>query len=580
MKTHQGSSGCTASQWLLFGLLLFLGRTGVATGEAFSSEENAARQLQRLEQQQRDRHKALMPEVPDIHLTEKTPSSSRIQFPEEKLCFTIHSVALNGQDGLPHWVPLTRLANQAIGHCLGVKGINLLMSHLQNRLIRHGWVTTRVLAPPQDLSQGELHLQIVPGRVRDVSLTPSSPVYANLFSALPAHTDNLLDVRDIEQGLENLQRLPTVNASMVLRPGDVPGESDIVIDRTQSRFWRLAAWVDDTGSRKTGRYQGGVMLALDNPTSLSDLFYLTAGRDLGFGGQYKSTQNFSAHYSVPFGYWLAGITVTDDHYHQTQAGRYVDINQSGRSQSLDGQLSRVLHRNASSKTTATYKVLVREIENFTNNTPHSAGKRRTSAWRAGLSHRHYLGPATLDAGMHYQHGTRWFGALPAWEEKWNDEGGVTALTKIISFNASLTAPFALVGQKFAWNSSWRRQISTTSLTPTDEFSIGNRWSVRGFDGERNLSATSGWTLQNTLSWHTPLPAQELYLGADYGEVSGNSSTRTDLTGRHIAGMALGLQGAEPATGINYDLFVGMPLSKPDGFKTDPVITGFNLSWNW
>lgn len=99
MKSHQGSSGCTASQWLLFGLLLFLGRTGVAIGEAFSSEQNAARQLQRLEQQQRDRHKALMPEVPDIHLTEKTPSSSRIQFPEEKLCFTIHSVALNGQDG-------------------------------------------------------------------------------------------------------------------------------------------------------------------------------------------------------------------------------------------------------------------------------------------------------------------------------------------------------------------------------------------------------------------------------------------------------------------------------------------------
>lgn len=33
----------------------------------------------------------------------------------------------------------------------GAKGINLLMSTLQNRLVDHGYVTTRVLAPSQDL---------------------------------------------------------------------------------------------------------------------------------------------------------------------------------------------------------------------------------------------------------------------------------------------------------------------------------------------------------------------------------------------------------------------------------------------
>ncbi|WP_306463134.1 ShlB/FhaC/HecB family hemolysin secretion/activation protein, partial [Klebsiella aerogenes] len=69
----------------------------------------------------------------------------------------------------------------------------------------------------------------------------------------------------IEQGLENLQRLPTVSARMVLKPGDRPGQSDIVIERSQSRYWRTGAWVDDSGTESTGRYQGGVMLALDNP---------------------------------------------------------------------------------------------------------------------------------------------------------------------------------------------------------------------------------------------------------------------------------------------------------------------------
>jgi len=581
MKIYQEQEvpGYTFLRWLLFGLVLFSASPRMAQGETFSPEQNAARQFQQQEQQQRARDETLMPKVPDIRLSEESLSSSRIPFVDEKPCFIVSSVTLNGQDKLPHWVPLTRLANQASGHCLGVQGINLLMETLQNRLISHGWVTTRVLAPPQDLSHGELRLQIVPGVIRDITLTENASSYSNLYTALPARTGQLLDLRAIEQGLENLQRLPTVRTSMVLRPGDIPGESDIVIERTQSRFWRLGAWVDDTGSKSTGLYQGGVMLALDNPSSLSDLFYLVASRDLKFGGQHRSTQEVSAHYSVPFGYWLAGINVRDYSYHQTQSGTDSDINYSGRSQSLDWQLSRVLHRNATSKTTATYKVLVRETHNLINNTKITDKKMRTSAWRAGLSHRHYLGPATLDSGVNYQQGTRWFGALPAYQENWDDYGEMTAQSKILIWNAALTMPFTLAGQDFSWNTSWRRQMSNTPLIPQDEFVIGNRWTVRGLDEERTLSATRGWTVQNTFAWRTPLPSQELYLGADYGAVSGNSSTLTNLTGQHLAGMALGLRGALSSSGLSYDFSVGMPLSKPDGFKTNPVSTTFQLNWN-
>jgi hemolysin activation/secretion protein len=139
------------------------------------------------------------------------------------------------------------------------------MSTLQNRLVDHGWITTRVLAPSQDLKSGTLKLMIVPGYVRHVRLTEQSDDYIRLYSAFPAHEGNLLDLRDIEQGLENLQRLPTVEASMEIVPGDNPGESDIVITRKQAKMWRLGLSLDDSGTETTGRYQGGVTLSLDNP---------------------------------------------------------------------------------------------------------------------------------------------------------------------------------------------------------------------------------------------------------------------------------------------------------------------------
>lgn len=53
---------------------------------------------------------------------------------------------------------------------------------------------------------------------------------------MPVREGEILDLRDIEQGLENLQRIPTVQAQMEIVPGDNPGESDIVIERIQSKF--------------------------------------------------------------------------------------------------------------------------------------------------------------------------------------------------------------------------------------------------------------------------------------------------------------------------------------------------------
>ncbi|MGP4131820.1 POTRA domain-containing protein [Pantoea tagorei] len=170
-----------------------------------------------------------------MRLSPPASSFGRINFPAEKPCFPIARVELQGQQALPHWLPLQRIASQAQGKCLGAQGINLLMSALQNRLVDHGYVTTRVLAPSQDLNSGALRLVILPGYVREAKLTPDSDRHLWLYSAFPAHAGNLLDLRDIEQGLENLQRLPTVQADMSVVPGEQPGESDIQVRWKQQK---------------------------------------------------------------------------------------------------------------------------------------------------------------------------------------------------------------------------------------------------------------------------------------------------------------------------------------------------------
>ncbi|MEH5099664.1 ShlB/FhaC/HecB family hemolysin secretion/activation protein [Atlantibacter hermannii] len=550
-----------------------------ATGLLFTSVVSSAEGVAGAEEQiiiQQQRQKALeqqlTPPKPDVRLSPPSSGFGSIDYPNETPCFPIHKVVLSGEEKLPRWLPIQHLGVEAEGRCLGAKGINLLMSTLQNRLVDHGYITTRVLAPSQDLKSGVLTLVIVPGYVRQVRLTPDSDRYIQLYSTFPPREGELLDLRDIEQGLENLQRLPTVKAHMEILPGEQPGESDIEVSWKQEKMWRLGASLDDAGTKSTGRYQGGLTLSLDNPFSLSDLLYVSASHDLDQGGG-KGSKNYTGHYSVPFGYWMFSVTGNDYDYHQTVAGINEDYRYSGESQNLNLQLSRILHRSGTQKTSFTYDVLVRKTRNYIDDTEIDVQRRQTSAWRIGLQHRHYINQATLDAGVSYQRGTRWFGAAPAPEEYFDE---ATALSKILQFNAQLNVPFAIGSQNFRYNAQYQQQLSNTPLTPQDQFAIGNRWTVRGFDGERTLNASRGWYLRNDIAWSTPLPSQEFYLGADYGEVSGYGTDY--LVGTHLAGGVAGLRGYAFHTG--YDLFAGTPFSKPDGFKTSNLTLGFSLNWDW
>ncbi|KMK03832.1 ShlB/FhaC/HecB family hemolysin secretion/activation protein [Pluralibacter gergoviae] len=535
-------------------------------------------QQQHIKSQQSAKEAQLTPDAPDISLNESTPPDADGPFPQETPCFSIDRVRLTGREAFPHWFPAQRIADGAVGHCLGVKGINQLMSRLQNRLVDHGWVTSRVLVPEQDLSKGELTLALVPGMLRHIRYADGSDERAVLFTSVPAREGQLLDLRDIEQGLENQQRLPTVQDSMEIVPGDNPGESDVLITRHQSKLWRVNMWVDNSGTKSTGRSQGGAMLALDNPFALSDLLYVSASHDLGFKGR-KQSKNINGHYSVPLGYWLFEVNAGQYNYVQNVAGYNGDIRYSGKSKNLNVGLSRVIQRNASGKTTLRSSVQVREIRNYIDHTEIEVQRRRTSAWLLGLDHRHYIGNATIDGGVSYQRGTRWFGAMPAYEEQYEDGYDATAKSKILTWTAGLNWPFALGNQNFRYQMNYLRQMSTTPLTSPDQLAIGNRWTVRGFDGERTLSASHGWYVQNTLAWQTPLPEQEFYLGADYGEVGGRSDGST-LLGRHLAGGVAGLRGNISALGLSYDAFGGTPLSKPHGFKTDSVTFGFSVSWQY
>ncbi|MCT9978148.1 ShlB/FhaC/HecB family hemolysin secretion/activation protein, partial [Acinetobacter sp. I-MWF] len=200
---------------------------------------------------------------------------------------------------------------------------------------------------------------------------------------------------------------------------------------------------------------------------------------------------------------------------------------------------------------------------------------KTGGWKASLDHTEYLANATLTGNLTYKRGTGAFNAMHAPEEQF---GEAYTHVGILQANASLQVPFKVGNQSLQYLAEWRTQYSKKPLTPQDRFSIGNRYTVRGFDGEQTLLADNGFLVRNEISGSMFKLPMQWYTGIDYGEVGGKTAHEPNpLLGTNLMGAAFGLRG-QVLKSVNYDVFVGTPLKKPDHFKTDNVTTGFSLNW--
>lgn len=532
-------------------------------------DELANNQLQR--QQQREEERRRQDEAtPDVRL--ETPSPAKPGgFPEgEDPCFIIRHVKLEG-DEAEYFRWALSAATPGLGRCLGSTGINTLVGAIQNAVIRRGYVTSRVLAAPQDLRGGELQLKLVPGRIRAIRFVDGSS-RTRYGSALPARGGELLNLRAIEQGLENFKRIPGTQADIQIVPGAQAGESDLLIKWTAGSRYRVSLSADDSGTESTGTHQGALTLSLDNPTGSDDLFYVTLNRNLpgNSPGGAHGTKGYALHYSIPYGYWLASFQANDHRYHQTVAGANQDYIYSGTSKTMELKLARLVYRDATRKTTLSLRGYQRQSRNFIDDTEVEVQRRRMGGFAVGVNHKEFIGSGTLELGLTWKLGTSAFGTLSAPEEAF---GEGTARPRLFNADVNLTLP---LGRTLAYQTTWRGQWNRTPLVPQDRFAIGGRYTVRGFDGETSLSAERGWLLRNDVIWTVPSTSQQLYLAFDQGVVSGPSAVR--LLGTRLSGMALGWRGQLGR--LQVDVFAGRPVRMPSGFRTASVATGFNLNYEY
>ncbi|KVD38808.1 ShlB/FhaC/HecB family hemolysin secretion/activation protein [Burkholderia ubonensis] len=507
--------------------------------------------------------------------------------PVETPCFRIDRFTLDVPDSLPDGVkakgasalPMDRFAfarewlEHYTGQCVGKQGLDVLVKALSQDILSRGYITTRVLLPEQDLSSGALKVSLIPGVIRRVHFADEK-LRGTWKTAFPTRDGELLNLRDLEQGLEQMKRVSSQDVSMQIVPGDVPGESDVVLDVKRGKPWTVVASIDNSGTRATGKLQGNISLGIDNPFGLNDVFNVGASQDLEFGDKRLGSHGWNAFYSIPWGYWTATLSAYTNTYYQQIAGVNQTFVASGNSKTIDFKLARVLARSQNDVFGGYVRLSRRFGQSFIEDTEISQQRRNNTLIELGLTDRHYFGGAQFDGSLAYRQGIGGFGAQ---DDVLAAGGGPTYRYKMAVVDANLSVPFAIVQQPFRYVTTFHGQYTGNTLYYIDDLTIGSRYTVRGFDGETMLAAARGFYWRNELQMPIGQTGQALYAGLDYGHVWGPQPVA--LVGTQLAGAVIGIKGSIGTRlgAYGYDLFAGTPVYKPSGFPTARVTVGFQLT---
>ncbi|KRD02573.1 MULTISPECIES: ShlB/FhaC/HecB family hemolysin secretion/activation protein [Pseudomonas] len=450
------------------------------------------RQDRLLEEQQRRLEE--LKDLPGKAAAPATPAT-----PVDTRCFAINTIELGGADALSEG-ERTDLIKPYLGQCLGVPQLNAVLKVITDRYLAKGLVTSRAYLLQQDLSSGNLKIQVVEGKLESLKAAEGSGITdRQLTMSFPGKQGDLLNLREIEQMVDQLNRLPSNQAQMELAPGKAVGGSDVLVKNTAQKPWRVGLSRHNGGQRSTGEQQWGASLDWDNPLGLADQFSLRGGHDAVSDHQ-KTSRNSMLSYSLPFGWWNLSYSYIDSEYRSRAEANNFKFKQTGDSQTHQLRLERVIHRDALSKTSLNTGIAYLRTNNFIEDSKLALSSNRLSEAQVGINHGRRIGGSFLNVDLGMQNGIGAFDAQANHDPK---PGQPDARYRKYTATVSYLYPFKLWGESFSFSSLMTGQHSEDVLFSPQRMSLGGQSSIRGYK-DQMLAGDSGGYWRNDLRWSRPV----------------------------------------------------------------------------
>jgi hemolysin activation/secretion protein len=348
---------------------------------------------------------------------------------------------------------------------MGLADIDRLINDLTNAFIEHGFVTTRVYIPPQNIAATRsLTLVVVEGRIEAIKLNENRwPDRLKAFMAFPFHTDQILRLRRLEQGIDQLNRLPSAKAQLKLEPGSKPGQSIIAITNRPRQAYRVGIGYDNHGQSLTGRNRIRLTGEFDNALNLNEsfsLFYLGS----------RNTNALGAFFSAPFRWWTLRSSAS---YSEYLIGLSPGVELFGNSFQISGGIEQMIYRDTRQKFSLGVDIEVKESARVINDIillPQPLSLIKASAIHSYRFDRaQFTWDATLSQGLPILGATNDSANL-SWKESHR---------QFTKFEIGISNILA-IQPWLSWRSLIRAQLALQGLYGSEQLFLADITAVRGF----------------------------------------------------------------------------------------------------
>lgn len=416
---------------------------------------------------------------------------------------------------------------------LDMAGLNELAGKLTTYCRSHGYPAATAYVPAQNVTDGNVTLGIVPGRLGKVIIENSSKLSDTTVKMLTARLKDgqILTTKQVETALYTINDLGGVTAIGVLSAGEKTGTSDVTIRVTNGKSSSTVLYAENYGTKAAGRYRYGLsedMYNLDKHGGHLNAGVLISNHDL---------HNYTVSYELPTGHSATTLGIGVSRMDYELGGIFSNLDASGHSDTYSLYWNTPLWRGTTGSLKINYgydyKHLKDDLEKYANMDAkkHShaihvgfSGNNRSTNSLTSYSLTGYTGMLGMDSGY-----ANYLNKYSNTEGRWSKT--VLDCSHLQNLGGRWDVLFKFQGQKASRN-----------LDSSEQLYLGGANGVRAYpQGEG--SGDEGFLVSAEVRYHTPIKGLMLSAYLDGGHVQltkdGSSGNET------LKGWGIGVTYAQP-----------------------------------
>ncbi len=457
--------------------------------------------------------------------------------PQEGTKLRVESIRITGQE-LYTQEELQPLLQEAYGKELTLAELEQYARKVSRYFHSKGYLVARVILPPQSIEKGEVEMRVLVGRYGKIRVDNQSRFDTKSAEALlhGLRTGDYIQEQELERALLLLGDTAGLQSAASLTAGEETGTADLLVRLTDGVRSTGQLYMDNHGSRYTGKNRIGVNWNFLNPGGRGDS--LSAGTIWG-----EDRADYNVSYQRPLGDAGAKWGVSYARQTYSLGDAFVALNADGVSDAWSifatYPWTRSRDHNLNGRISFEHKKLEDRIGYVG-----TSNRKQADVLTLGLSgdsRDYFWGGGYNSFALNLTHGRL---SLESADAVMNDADARTegSYTKA---NLSLYR-VQNVNQRLALHLSFAAQAASKNLDSSEKMSLGGPSGVRAYP-VNEACGDSGYVATGELRWNLPGPNLQLAAYLDQGHVNLNRDpwTGAGANGRTLAGAGVGFIFSRP-----------------------------------